>query len=169
MNVGENKVVAMTYTLRESNANGEVLQEVNEERPFVYLFGMGGLLPAFKEKLDGLAKGKDFDFILSIEEAYGQPSEENVINVRKEAFEVDGKIDLTMLKEGETIPMEDEEGHTFTGIVQAVKDDHVIMDFNHPLAGLNLHFAGKILDVREPTPEELEHGHAHGIDGKEGH
>ncbi len=165
MTVGEYKVVSMTYTLREGDENGMMIQQVNEDRPFVYLFGMGGLLPAFKANLEGLNPGDDFSFILQKEDAYGHPSEENIIRLDKKVFEVDGQFDEAVIRVGEIIPMEDEEGYPLSGKVLEVADDSVLIDFNHPLAGMNLYFEGKILDVREASREELAHGHAHGPHG----
>jgi FKBP-type peptidyl-prolyl cis-trans isomerase SlyD len=162
MIVGENKVVSMVYTLREHDATGPVIQEITEERPFVYMFGKVGLLPAFKDNLIGLHKGDAFKFILTRDEAYGMSSQENIIRLDKIIFEIDGKFDETMFKVGDFVPMEDEDGNPLTGKVLAIEDSKVLMDFNHPLAGLDLHFEGKILDVREPSEEELDHGHVHG-------
>ena len=61
--------------------------------------------------------------------------------------------------------MEDEEGYPLSGRILEVNPDNVLVDFNHPLAGMDLYFEGRILDVREATKEELEHGHAHGPHG----
>lgn len=165
MIVGENKVVSMTYVLREGDAEGQILQEVDQDRPFVYLFGKGGLLPAFKSNLEGLKKGENFSFLLTKDEAYGSPQQENILDLDKEIFKVDGVIDENMLKVGEVVPMEDQDGYPLTGTIVAVKEDSVTIDFNHPLAGIDLHFSGNILDVREATEEELDHGHAHTGDG----
>lgn len=165
MQVGEYKVVSMTYTLREENEQGAMIQQVNEDRPFVYLFGIGGLLPAFKANLEGLSAGDDFAFILNREDAYGFPSDENIIELDKSIFEVDGHFDEAVIREGEIIPMEDENGYPLTGKILKVEENSVKVDFNHPLAGLNLYFEGKILDVREATKEELAHGHVHGPHG----
>ena len=161
MNVGENKVVSMTYVLREGGQNGPILQEVEKDRPFVYLFGSGGLLPAFKSNLEGLAESESFSFLMEKMEAYGDPKPENVIDLDKEIFKVDGVLDESLLVVGQVVPMEDEDGYPLTGTIVDVKDDTVTVDFNHPLAGLDLHFSGQILEVRDATPEELEHGHAH--------
>mgnify|MGYP006293348807 CR=1 FL=1 len=165
MQVGDKKVVSLTYTLRDGNEKGDIIQQVTNEKPFVYLFGMGGLLPAFKTHLEGLKKGDEFSFVLPKEDAYGTPNADHVIELDKKVFEIDGKIDESLLKVGEVVPMEDQEGNPLTGIVAEVKDSSVKVDFNHPLAGMDLHFSGVVLDVREPTPEELEHGHAHGPGG----
>jgi FKBP-type peptidyl-prolyl cis-trans isomerase SlyD len=165
MTVGENKVVSMTYTLREESETGEMIQKVTEDRPFVYLFGIGGLLPAFKANLEGLNAGDDFSFVLKNHEAYGLPSDENIIRLDKKVFEIDGVFDDSVIKVGEIIPMEDEQGYPLTGKILEVDGDNILVDFNHPLAGLNLYFEGKILEVRDATHEELAHGHVHGAHG----
>lgn len=165
MVVGDKKVVSMTYTLKESNEKGDVIQEVTEDRPFVYLFGIGGLLPAFKANLDGLSKGESFGFILKKEDAYGIPTSENIIKLEKTIFEIDGKFDDEFIIPGAVIPMEDNEGNRLSGKIKEVGDDYVVVDFNHPLAGMDLFFEGKILDIREATSEEIEHGHVHGEHG----
>jgi FKBP-type peptidyl-prolyl cis-trans isomerase SlyD len=63
-----------------------------------------------------------------------------------------------MLVEGAAIPMRNSQGEQLNGIVVEVKDDKVVMDFNHPLAGDDLYFSGTVVNVREATPEELERG-----------
>ncbi len=165
MKVSKNTVVTLTYTLRKENADGDIIQKVDETRPFVHLFGAGTLLPAFEENLDGLEPGDDFAFGIIADEAYGNPNEEAIIELDKKIFEIDGKIDDGMLTIGNMITMQDQQGNPLDGKVVAVKDESVIMDFNHPLAGENLHFSGKIIDVREPSEDELSHGHAHGPEG----
>jgi FKBP-type peptidyl-prolyl cis-trans isomerase SlyD len=165
MTVGENKVVSMTYTLREENSTGQMIQKVTEDRPFVYLFGIGGLLPSFKANLEGLNAGDEFSFILQKDNAYGLPSDENIIRLDKKVFEIDGVFDEAAIKVGEIIPMEDEQGYPLSGKILELADDSVLVDFNHPLAGLDLYFEGKILDVRDATSEELSHGHVHGAHG----
>jgi FKBP-type peptidyl-prolyl cis-trans isomerase SlyD len=165
MKVGENKVVSMTYTLREGSAKGPLIQKVTEDRPFVYLFGIGGLLPSFKERLEGLKTGDDFSFVLKKEDAYGVPSEKNVLKLDKKVFEVNGVFDESAIKVGEVVPMEDENGYPLQGRILEVAEKHVMVDFNHPLAGLDLYFEGKISDIRDATKEELEHGHVHGPEG----
>jgi FKBP-type peptidyl-prolyl cis-trans isomerase SlyD len=165
MKIGKNKVVTMTYTLRQNDEQGEVIQKVDETRPFVQLFGAGTLLPSFEENLDGLEKGDTFGFQLSADQAYGNSSEEAILELEKKIFEIDGKVDTEMVAEGKMITMQDQHGNPLEGKVVAVKDESVIMDFNHPLAGEDLHFSGKILDVRDATAEEIDHGHTHGPGG----
>ncbi|MDX5444134.1 MAG: peptidylprolyl isomerase, partial [Hymenobacteraceae bacterium] len=83
----------------------------------------------------------------------------------KHIFEVDGEINDEMLQPGNFIPMADQEGNQLQGQVVEVTDEAVIMDFNHPLAGKDMFFKGKVEKVREATQEEIDHGHVHGEGG----
>jgi FKBP-type peptidyl-prolyl cis-trans isomerase SlyD len=165
MKVGNNKVVSLIYELREENSEGEIIQKVEKDRPFVYLFGVGGLLPKFEQSLEGLQEGDEFNFAMTSGESYGEHTEEAIIELDKSIFEIDGKIDEDLVTVGNQITMQDNEGNPLDGIVLEITDDKVIMDFNHPLAGLDLHFSGEILEVREASSDEIAHGHAHGIHG----
>ncbi len=165
MKVGKNKVVGMTYILSKDNVEGELVQEVTKDKPFVVLFGIGALLPKFEENLEGLAAGDTFNFALSSEEGYGEKTPEAVVDLDKKIFEVEGKIDEEFLKVGATIPMQNEQGQPLNGLVMEIAENTVKMDFNHPLAGQGLYFTGEVVEVREASAEEIEHGHAHGAGG----
>lgn len=165
MKVGKDKVVTLTYELRFDDENGEVIQKVEKDRPFVHLFGAGSLLPAFEENLSGLTVDDNFGFHLSPENAYGETSEEGIVELEKDLFMIDGKIDEDIIAIGKMVAMQDQNGNPADGRVLAVKDDTVVMDFNHPLAGQNLYFSGQIIEVREASEEELSHGHVHGDGG----
>jgi len=165
MKVGKNKVVTLTYTLRFDDKDGEVIQQVNEERPFVHLFGNGTLLPKFEANLDGLEPEGTFGFDLTPQDGYGEFTDEAIIELEKKIFEKDGKVDEELVKMGNMITMQDQEGRPIDGRVLEIKDDKVVMDFNHPLAGKNLYFTGKVMDIRDASEEELSHGHVHGDGG----
>ncbi|MBN1650903.1 MAG: FKBP-type peptidyl-prolyl cis-trans isomerase [Bacteroidales bacterium] len=165
MKVGKNKVVGMTYILSKDDVNGELVQEVTKDKPFVVLFGVGALLPKFEENLDGLAVGDTFKFSLTSDEAYGQKVPEAIVDLDKKIFEVDGKIDEEFLKVGANIPMQNDQGQPLNGLVLEVGAASVKMDFNHPLAGQALYFTGEVVEVRDASAEELEHGHVHGEGG----
>ena len=81
------------------------------------------------------------------------------------AVDKDGNIDTNMVRPGSVLPMMDQNGHQFQGLVREATDEIVVMDFNHPLAGKDLNFSVTIVDVRAATAEELEHGHVHGPGG----
>ena len=164
MIVSNDKVISVTYTLREDSNSGEVVETVGEEKPLMFLYGTGNLLPRFEENLDGLKEGDDFSFSLAPAEAYGNPRKEAVVDLPKNVFEVDGKIDDSLLQLGNVVPMMDKDGNRLNGIVSEIKDETVTMDFNHPMAGKNLHFTGKVVGIREATANEKEHGHVHNED-----
>lgn len=165
MKVGKDKVVTLTYELRFDNEKGDVIQKVDKDRPFVHLFGIGTLLPSFEENLSGLTAGDDFGFHLKSDDAYGETTEEAIIELEKKIFEIDGKIDEEIIAVGKMVAMQDENGNPVDGRVLSVKDETIVMDFNHPLAGQDLYFSGQVLDVREATEEETSHGHVHGEGG----
>jgi len=165
MKISNDKVVTLTYTLRSNDENGEIIQQVNSDRPFVHLFGNGTLLPAFEKNLSGLEAGEKFGFPLTPDEGYGVTSEEAIIDLEKSIFEVDGKFDDDLVTLGAVLTMQDQHGNPLEGLVLEIGEDTVKMDFNHPLAGKHLHFSGEVLDVREASAEETEHGHVHGPHG----
>jgi len=167
MKIEKNKVVTLTYELRILDENGEqnLIETANEEQPMVFIYGMSGLPDQFEDNLGGLDSGESFDFKLDTEDGYGEYNEDAVVDLPKNVFEVEGSVPDNMLEEGNYIPMSDSEGNQLQGRVVEVTDETVKMDFNHPLAGKELYFKGKVENVREATPEELDHGHVHGAGG----
>ena len=162
MNISKNKVVSLSYELRTDGKDGEIIETVDASRPLMFIFGTDSLVPGFERNVENLKTGDRFSFLLSCEDAYGQAIEEAVVEIPKTAFMVDGEIDQEMLFEGNVVPMTDSDGNHLEGVIVDVKKDTVVVDFNHPLAGDDLYFSGAVVDVREATPEELEHGHVSG-------
>jgi len=161
MIIEENKVVSLTYELRVNNDKGDIVEKVEEHAPLTFLFGRGNLLPDFEANINGLKEGDPFSFMLEPEKAYGLESEEAIVDLPKNIFEVDGKIDENLLKVGNTIPMQDNSGNRLNGTVMEIRDEEVKMDFNHPLAGDTLYFKGEVAGIRNATEEEINHGHVH--------
>jgi len=171
MTISDDKAVSVNYMLTSSIDNGpeELVEQTSPEHPFTFLFGFGGVLPDFEANLNGKKKGDKFDFYITPESGYGNYEKEYVVKIDRAAFVVDGKFDDTRVKVGSDLEMSDAEGNPLMGRVIDINDTHVEMDFNHPLAGHKLHFIGDILDVREATAEELDHGHVHGPGGHHHH
>ena len=165
MIVEKNRVIGLSYELK---VDGQTVETVGADSPLTFLFGVGNLLPKFEKNLDGLKVNDDFDFKLIATDAYGDVKEEAIVDVPLKAFEVDGQIDQDLLKEGNQIPMLDQQGNRLNGRVLKFDEELVTMDFNHPLAGNDLHFNGTIVDIREATQDEIEHGHVHSADSCEG-
>ena len=161
MIVEPNKVVSLSYELI---VNGATVEKVGVDSPLIFLFGVGNLLPKFEQNLDGLKINDGFDFELLATDAYGPVNEEAIVDVPMKAFEVDGQIDQEMLTEGKQIPMLDHSGNRLNGTIVKFDHEFVVMNFNHPLAGNDLHFNGTIVEIREATSDEMEHGHMHSAD-----
>lgn len=158
MIITNDKVVSLSYMLK---VNGEIVDNAVSEHPLVFLYGHGQLLPLFEEKIKGLKEGELFEFMIPCEEGYGQVNENAVVDLPKDIFKVDGEVPSDLLEIGHTLPMRDNEGNALNGTIVEIRDETVVMDFNHPLAGQDLHFNGKIESVRDASAEELTHGHIH--------
>lgn len=165
MQISKDKVVSLSYILKQDDVNGELIEQTKDTDPLVFLFGVGQMLPKFEENLANLKSGDIFAFSIASAEAYGEFDQDAIIDLDKSIFMIDGKVDDQLLSIGNVIPMRDDQGNMLQGVVESMSDDSVRMDFNHPMAGKNLHFTGKIMDVREATVEELNHGHVHGEGG----
>jgi len=164
MEINNNKVVTITYNLHHNDAEGDVIQEVTAKDPYVFLFGAKQVLPEFETNLTGKKKGDDFKFGINSEESYGERSEEQVVDLPINIFMIDGKL-AEVVKLGHYVPLNDQDGNQMQGLVLEIADEHIKVDFNHPMAGMNLFFSGNVVDVREATAEELAHGHVHGPGG----
>lgn len=157
MKISANKFVSATYDLYVGGNDGsteELMEKATEERPLSFIFGMGMMLEAFENNLAGMEAGATFDFVLPSDQAYGESYDENIVELPKSIFEVDGKIDSEIIFENNTVPMMDQEGNRMNGTIVKIGDQTITMDFNHPLAGEDLHFIGKVVEVREATEEE---------------
>lgn len=167
MKVTHNTVVSVNYYLTASKNNEpeELIEQTSAEHPFVFLNGHGGVLPDFEMHLEGKQAGDKFDFNIGSTKAYGPYEKDYVAKIDKSVFMLDGKFDSERIKLDEDIEMNDADGNLLVGKVIEIADAHVTMDFNHPLAGYDLHFIGEVLNVRTASPEELDHGHVHGPGG----
>jgi len=166
MKIQSKHVVSLTYDLyvKEDNGSEGLVESATEEQPLVFLYGAGQMLPKFEEHLSTLSTGDTYEFCLAAEDAYGNYDDDAVANLPKEMFQ---GTDIPEI--GSMLPLQDNNGNHFQGQVVSIAEDSVIVDLNHPMAGQELHFKGKIIDVRPATAEELSHGHAHGPDGHHHH
>ncbi|MGL5563607.1 MAG: FKBP-type peptidyl-prolyl cis-trans isomerase [Tannerellaceae bacterium] len=156
MNISANKMVSVIYDLTVGEGDQvELMERATPEVPLTFIFGIGQMLEDFEKNLVGLKLGEKFDFTISPEKGYGEYDEEHVVELPKDMFIVDGKFDDEVIKPGNVVPMMDNAGNRLNGSVVSVDDSKVVMDFNHPLAGETLHFKGEVIDVHEPTAEEL--------------
>lgn len=156
MQISDNKYVTVTYDLNVGEGDErELMERATAQQPLEFIFGTNSMLEAFENQLEGLSRGDKFSFRLTPEEAYGDYDETKLLELPKNIFEIDGKIDEGVLFEGNTLPMMDSSGNRLVGSVVSVGDEVVTMDFNHPLAGEIMHFEGTVMDVREASAEEI--------------
>ncbi len=159
MTQSEAKVIALTYELREGGPEGNLLEAVNKDQPVEFLFGAGRLNQSFENNVKDLDTGQPFEFLIEADNAYGQVNEKAIVELPKSIFVIDGKLAEDLLVEGNTINMEDQEGNPHRGKILEIGEEKVKMDFNHPLAGMDLHFRGEVINRRKPTTDEVKQGY----------
>lgn len=149
--------VALTYDLYVGEENEkELMEQATEEQPLTFYTGLGMMLDKFEAEIAPLKVGDSFDFVIPVDDAYGEYEDEKIIELPKNIFEVDGAIDEEMIAEGNMVPLVDSEGNRINASIVSVGEDIVTVDINHPLAGEDLHFIGKVIEMREATEEELK-------------
>ena len=158
MKIKDNQFVAAAYELfvdGEKEGELELMERATEEQPMKFIFGVGMMLKKFEENLFGKETGDKFEFSIPVNEAYGEYIDENVLDLDRSIFEIDGKLDERIIFAGNVVPLMDSEGNRLNAQVVEVTSSHVKVDLNHPLAGENLHFKGSILEVRKSSEKEL--------------
>ncbi len=157
MKIEDKKAVAMHYTL--TNSEGVKLDSSEGKDPLNYLHGFGNIIPGLEQELLGKEKGDKLSVSVSPEKGYGVRDDKNLLQVKKDQFE--GVEDIQV---GMEVQTQGPQGMQLY-IVSKVFGDTVILDGNHPLAGETLNFDVEVMEVRDASKEELEHGHVHGPGG----
>jgi len=155
--VQDGLVVSMEYTL---TVDGEVLDSSKDAGPLQFLAGYDNIVPGLEREMVGMKIGESKDVLVLPEDGYGEFDEDAFMEVPRSEFPSD--MDL---EEGLELGVSDEDGQHQIAFVESFDEKIVRLDFNHPLAGAELQFNVKVVGLREPTKEELEHGHVH----EEGH
>ncbi len=155
MLIGHNKVVRIDYTL--TTDADEVIDSSEGGEPLAYLHGARNIIPGLETALEGRKAGESLSVRIEPADAYGERDDRLVQMVPREMFEDSAEIQVGM-----QFHSADPEGHVTVVTVTHATEDTVTVDANHPLAGVPLTFAVKVVEVRDATPEELEHGHVHG-------
>ncbi len=162
--ITKNKFVTVSYELRTA-ADAEPVEIADEKNPLEFICGQGQTLEYFEMNLLNLNTGNSFDFHIPAANAYGEVNEDMIVELPKDIF---AEVEAEELVPGNVLPMQDSLGRHLNGTIVSVNDDAVKMDFNHPMAGKDLYFKGKVLAVRDATDEELEHLHSHKCGGCHG-
>ncbi len=157
MQISANMVVSIDYTLTDDQ--GTVIDSSEGRGPLAYIQGIGNIIPGLERALEGKSQGDSLKVSIAPEDGYGERSDDLTQAVPKQMFEGNDEIQVGMQFQTMT-----EHGPQVVTVV-AVDDEHVTVDGNHPLAGENLNFDVTVVDIREASAEELEHGHVHGPEG----
>ena len=139
----------------DEEATRDFEEETQADRPFRFISGIGMTLEGFEGQLIELQPGANFDFTLKAEDAYGEYNDEHVVDLPKQIFEIDGKFDSKHIVPDTMVPLMTADGQRVNGIVVEIRDDVVVVDLNHPLAGCALNFMGKVVENRLATSEEI--------------
>lgn len=156
--IQQGKYVEMVYDLYKVNPDGTqtLVHQSEESDPERFIYGVTlGMVVPLEKAIYALEVGDKFDLIVKAEEAFGPYDENQIVELDRDLFLVDGKFDSEFIKKGASVPMMTADGFRINGLVVEVTKDSVKMDFNHPLAKDDVRFDGKILVVRDATPEEL--------------
>jgi FKBP-type peptidyl-prolyl cis-trans isomerase SlyD len=151
--VQKDVVVSMEYTLR---VDDEEIDSSKGQDPLQFLAGHGNIISGLEREMMGMRVGESKDVVIAPAEGYGEFNEEAYMDVPRGDFPKDMPVE-----EGLELTVRDDAGQARYARVDTIQGDTVTLNFNHPLAGDELHFNVKVVGLREPTAEELEHGHVH--------
>lgn len=151
--VTNGQVVSMEYTLW---VGGEVLDTSDGQGPLQFLAGYGNIIPGLEQEMMGMKIGDEKEVTVAPVDGYGEYDEAAFMDVPRKEFPDDMSIE-----EGLELSVSGDDGQAHYARIDEVGDDSVRLDFNHPLAGQELKFKVKVVALRAPTEEEVEHGHVH--------
>ena len=151
--IQDDVVVSLEYTLHEE---GEIVDSTGEDEHIQFIQGHGQIIPGLESQLYGMSGGESKEVTVPPDEAYGILDEEALGTVPRDEFPPD-----MPLEKGVALQLRDEDGEVFDAYVESVDKKSVEINLNHPLAGKELHFSVKVLDLRPASEDEIAHGHVH--------
>ncbi len=157
MSITKNQVVSIDYTLTDNDGN--IIDSSKDRAPMKYIHGIGALIPGLEAALTGKPVGEHISVKIEPEQAYGQRNDKLMQAIPKERF-----AGMPDVKPGMQFQANTEKGQVLVTVI-GIEKDEVIVDGNHPLAGVTLNFEVDVREIREATAEELAHGHVHGEGG----
>ena len=151
--VEQDVVVSMEYTLQ---VDGEEIDSSKGQEPLQFLVGHGNIISGLEREMMGMKVGDSKDVVIPPADGYGEFDDKAFMDVPRGEFPKD-----MPLQEGLELSVRDDSGQSRYARIDTIEGDNVTLNFNHPLAGDELHFSIKVVGLREPTAEELQHGHVH--------
>ena len=159
MQIAKDRVITLAYTLKDNDDN---LLDQSDDGSFCYLHGASNIIPGLESALTGKVVGDELSVSIPPEDAYGVRDTAREQDVPRSAFPAEQEIEVGM-----QFHAEGPDGQAIMVTISKVEDDTITVDGNHPLASVHLNFDVKIMDIRDASTEELEHGHVHGPHGHE--
>ena len=153
LKVADGQVIVMEYTLQ---VDGETIDTSAGHAPIEFIQGVGNIVPGLEQALYGMAVGESKTVVVTAVDGYGEIDAEAHMDVPRNQFPEDIPMEV-----GTQLELQDEAGQPMVARIDQVGADSVRLDFNHPLAGKELHFDVTIAALRPATEEELDHGHVH--------
>jgi FKBP-type peptidyl-prolyl cis-trans isomerase SlyD len=157
MHIEARKVVTLNYTLTDNEGN---VIDQSTDSSFAYLHGASNIIPGLESALAGKSAGDSLNVSVEPSEAYGERDPEKTQSVPRNMFPEDTEIEVGM-----QFHAQGPGGETLVVTIAGVEGDTITVDGNHPLAGIPLNFAVEVIEVRDASEEELDHGHVHGPGG----
>ncbi|MDP6741515.1 MAG: peptidylprolyl isomerase [Candidatus Thalassarchaeaceae archaeon] len=151
----ENDTVAIVHYRGTFPEDGEEFDSSHGSEPLAFLVGHKGMIPGFEREMMGAEVGEKREFTLMAEDAYGEQTDEAIMDIPSGEFPEDMEMELGMTLMSAMGPFR----------IVGITDDQIKCDFNHPLAGRALKFEVEVVEVRDASEDELSHGHVHGTGG----
>ena len=152
--VADGLVVTLEYTLR---VDGEILDTSQDNEPIQFIQGEEHIVSGLERELYGMIVGDEKEVLVSPGDGYGEIESDAWMDVPLDEFPPEIPMEI-----GTQLRLRGEEDETRHARIATIGKETVRLDFNHPLAGKDLHFSVKVVDLRSATEEEKAHGHVHG-------
>ena len=157
MQIAKDRVVSLAYTLKDNDDN---IIDQSDDGSFCYLHGASNIIPGLENALTGKVAGDELSVSIAPEDAYGERDAAREQQVPRSMFPPEQEIEVGMQFHAQS-----PDGQAIMVVISKVEDDTIFVDGNHPLAGVHLNFDVKVMEIRDASAEELEHGHVHGPHG----
>lgn len=157
LKVDDGQVVSMHYTL---HVDGRLIDTSADGEPLQFIQGMGQIIPGLEHQLYDMKVGETKQVTVAPQDGYGEVDAEAFMDVPRSAFPANIPVE-----QGIELELRDQAGHPVYARIDAVGEDSVRLDMNHPLAGKELHFEVTITALRPATEDEIAHGHVHSEEG----
>jgi FKBP-type peptidyl-prolyl cis-trans isomerase SlyD len=149
----DNVVVALDYTL---TVEGSVVDTSEGDGPIRFIQGQGQIIPGLEQALYGMTMGESKDVVIPPKDGYGEEDPGAYTDIPSDEFPSEIPLEL-----GVELELKNTSGDILEASIASVSEESVRLNFNHPLAGKILNFSVKVVELRYPTQDELDHGHVH--------